>query len=73
MATEKYVLYCRRCGPVEGYLGEELADEQHDEHGVLEADALIEFDTFDTDAGPVTRLRCPRCGEWADADSARQE
>jgi uncharacterized C2H2 Zn-finger protein len=66
MATEKCILNCPRCGRVEGYLADEIP-------GILEADTLIAAETFTTDAGPATRLRCPTCGAWLEADRARQE
>lgn len=74
MATEKYILSCPSCGPVEGYIFDELPeDRQREERGILESDALILAETLDTDNGPAVRLRCPRCGSWIHADRVSQD
>jgi hypothetical protein len=52
---------------VDGYI-EESAEE--DEPSPELSEGLIEEQEFQTEHGPVTRIRCPRCGQWTQPDRA---
>lgn len=70
MEGELYIIACPRCGSVEGFLPAGAEDRERDDM-VAEVEDFIEEREFDTDGGPVSRVRCPRCGTWVDADLAR--
>jgi predicted RNA-binding Zn-ribbon protein involved in translation (DUF1610 family) len=68
MTSQKYVLYCPKCGRVEGFVPESAADDEDD---TGEAETTIDDEVVDTPRGASTRVRCPRCGGWVAPDRVR--
>jgi predicted RNA-binding Zn-ribbon protein involved in translation (DUF1610 family) len=67
MTDQKYVLYCPKCGRVEGFVPETF--DQDDD--TTESDEVISEEVVRTVGGTSTRVRCPRCGGWVPADRVR--
>lgn len=65
MNGEEYILDCPECGPVQGF-GPAEYYEEHDLGGDM--DMAIEEDAVRTPVGLATKVRCPECGLWVDAD-----
>lgn len=67
--TEKYVIQCPKCGPVEGYASLD-SDYDESECGPGDADLEIVEEVFDSAGHPVHKVQCPQCGTWLAADRA---
>ena len=67
MTSQKYVLYCPKCGRVEGFVPESAADDEDD----TEAESIIDEEVVVTPSGSRTRVRCPQCGGWVAPDRVR--
>ena len=66
MTNQRYVLHCPSCGRVPGVAPSEDPDDRAD----ASSDDVIEEQVFESASGPVTRVRCPRCGRWVSSDLA---
>ncbi|MGC9455359.1 MAG: hypothetical protein ACP5HU_10920 [Phycisphaerae bacterium] len=69
MPTQRFVLHCPTCGRVTVTAP---AVDPDDIDGTSDDDVLEEQE-FETPAGPVTRVRCPRCGRWLSTDLAEPD
>lgn len=69
MTTERFVLHCPTCGRVTGLAPTDDSDDAAGASG----DDVIEEDVFESSAGPVTRVRCPKCGRWLNPDLAEPD
>ncbi len=69
MTGERFVLHCPTCGKVSGVAPTTDPDDIDD---VSSEDAIAE-EVFESEAGPVSRVRCPRCGRWLNPDLAEPE
>jgi predicted RNA-binding Zn-ribbon protein involved in translation (DUF1610 family) len=67
MTSQKYALYCPKCGRVEGFVPESAADDEDD----TEAETMIDEEVVVTPRGSATRVRCPQCGGWVAPDRVR--
>jgi predicted RNA-binding Zn-ribbon protein involved in translation (DUF1610 family) len=57
---DRFILHCPQCGKVEGYWPSDLDEDQTPGSG----DQEIEEQVFESVHGPVTKVRCPNCGQW---------
>ena len=62
---ERYLIRCPNCGPIEGTLPENNYER---DTGPETSDEEIETEEFETQGHPITKVRCPKCGAWLDAD-----
>jgi hypothetical protein len=69
VADQRYVLHCPHCGRVPGVAPVADPDDTSD----ASSDDVIDEQTFESSGGPVTRVRCPRCGRWVNSDLAEPE
>lgn len=69
MTSERFVLHCPNCGQVPGVSPSDDPDDVDD----VSSDDVIDEEVFESEAGPVARLRCPRCGRWVNPDLAEPD
>mgnify|MGYP001235139588 CR=1 FL=1 len=67
MLDEKYVVDCPACGRVEGYLAgpTRLGNDPNEPD---DAENVIDSEVFEGVHGPISRVRCPKCGAWVPPD-----
>lgn len=68
MTQQKYVLYCPKCGRVEGFVPEAY---DSDDDAIGEPEQEISEEVVQTAGGTRVRVRCPRCGGWVAPDRVR--